>query len=78
MDSNKHLDLVMGVRGFFHVTDGETPDRIIVAFRGDTDQANAGTVGIRSLSIEEAEYMANELNFAAYLARTYVDERKQQ
>jgi hypothetical protein len=57
---------------YFHVTNGNTPAEIVIAFRGDTDPANAGTVSIRTIGLEEAEVISDALRWVSMEARQYL------
>lgn len=71
-EGNRHL-VGHEVKQYFTVVSGENPGSLVVAFRGDTDQANAGTVGIRTLTPDECEYIASELRWSAFEARHYTE-----
>jgi len=61
------------VAKYFTVVSSAKLGMVTIAFRGETDQANAGTVGIRELTPDECEVMANELRWSAIEARHYAD-----
>lgn len=61
------------VAEYFTAVSAEKPGMITIAFRGDTDAAHAGTVGIRDLTPDECDAIANELRWAAIEGRHYAD-----